>query len=115
MVQTSDTSKRNDPALGSRPNPACRTLLAQPEMSAVCVIVGDVIREQSLQVPRVDWNHVVEQFAAAASHPAFGNPILPRAANRSLRAGDFHGADCSRDIQPVLGIMIEDQDLGADW
>ena len=81
-------------------------------MGAVCVIVGDVIREQSLQVARVDWNHVVEQFAAAASHPAFGNAVLLGTAKRSSRAGDFHSADCGRDLQTILGIRIEDQELG---
>jgi hypothetical protein len=55
---------------------------------------------------------VVEQFAAAASDPAFGNCVLPGTANRSSRADDFHDADCRRDIQPVLGIMIENQELG---
>jgi hypothetical protein len=102
VVQTSDTSKRNDPTLASRPNPGqclnsvLRALFAQPEMGAVCVIVADVIREQSLQVGGVDWDHVVEQFATAASHPAFGNSVLPRTANRSSRAGDFHSADGGR-------------------
>ena len=52
VVQTSDTSERNDPVLGGRPNPASRGFLAEPEMGAVCVVVGDVIRQQSLQMAR---------------------------------------------------------------
>jgi hypothetical protein len=53
VVQTSDTAERNDSTMGSRPGPPSRAFLTKPEMSTIVVIVGDVIREESLQVASV--------------------------------------------------------------
>ena len=85
----------------------------KPEMSAVLVIVRDVIKEESLQVAGVQWDHVIEQLAATASYPALGDTILPGTPNRGSRAGYFHRVDCGRDFQPILGIMIENHKLGC--
>jgi hypothetical protein len=82
-------------------------------MSTILVIVRDVIREEALQVARVQWNHVIEQLAATASYPALGDTILPGTPNRGSRRGYFHRADCGRDIQPILGVMVEDHKLGS--
>jgi hypothetical protein len=83
-------------------------------MRTILVIVSDVIREESLQVARVQWNHVIEQLAATASYPALGDTILPGTPNRGLRTDYFHRADCGRDVQPILGVMVEDHKLGSE-
>jgi hypothetical protein len=62
-------------------------------------------------VARVPWNHVIEQLAATASYPALGDTILPGTPNRGSRTGYFHRADCGRDLQPILGAMVEDHKL----
>jgi hypothetical protein len=82
-------------------------------MSTILVIVRDVIREESLQVARVQWNHVIEQLAATASYPALSDTILPGTPNRGSRTAYFHRADCGRDIQTILGVMVEDHKLGS--
>jgi hypothetical protein len=51
--------------------------LAQSKVGAVFMMVGDVLGKQPLQVPLVESNHMVEQLAAAAAHPALGDTILP--------------------------------------
>lgn len=60
----------------------------------------------------VQWNHVIEQLAATASDPALGDTILPGAPNRGSRTGYFHRADCGRDLQSILGVMIQNQEPG---
>jgi len=99
--------------MGSRPGLPSRGFLMKPEMSTILVIVRDVIREESLQVARVQWDHVIKQLAATASYPALSDTILPGTPNRRSRTGYFHRADCGRDIQSILGVMVEDHKLGS--
>jgi len=50
-------------------------------MDAVLPIVLDVIAHQSAQMVFVQRDDVVENLTAAASHPAFGDTVLPRRVN----------------------------------
>ena len=52
-------------------------------MDAILVVVLDVIAEQAAQMSFVDRDHVVEQLSSYGSRPSFGNPMLPRASQRS--------------------------------
>jgi hypothetical protein len=45
----------------------------------ILVVVADIFREEPLQMPLVENNHVIEQVPAAALNPAFRDAILPRA------------------------------------
>ena len=73
----------------------------KPEMSAVLVIVRDVIKEQSLQVAGVQWDHVIEQLAATASYPALGDTILPGAFEGGSHGGYLQGSNGCRDLRPA--------------
>ena len=46
-------------------------------MNPVVVIVVDVIANKPPQMLFVQRNDMIENLAAAASHPALRNPILP--------------------------------------
>ena len=73
-----------------------RSSLLQREVRPVIVVVADVLAHQSLQMPFVEHDHMVEQIATAIPNPAFGNAILPRTAKRrSLRLNTevLDGAD----------------------
>jgi hypothetical protein len=48
-------------------------------MSAVLVIIADVIAEEPLQMRFFQGNHMIQQIVPAAFHPALGDPVLPRA------------------------------------
>src|ERR1700751_7728 len=50
-------------------SPAPRRSLAQSKVRAVFVMVGNVLGQESLQMPLVESNHMVEQLAPAAPHP----------------------------------------------
>jgi hypothetical protein len=97
------------PAASSAP----RRSLSQPKMRAVFVMVGDVLRKQPLQVPPVESNHMVEQLAAAASHPTLGNTILPGTYERGPHGIYFHGSKGRRNSVPYFASRSWIRNLGA--
>src|ERR1019366_3191974 len=58
---------------------ARRSLLIQPKVSAIFVIVADVLIHQTLRMPLVQDDHTIEQITATVTDPALGNTVLPRA------------------------------------
>jgi hypothetical protein len=76
---------------------------------AVLVMVGDVLGKQALQMPLVESNHMVEQLATAASHPALGNTILPGTFDGGPHGVYLQGSNGCRDLCPVLRIPVMDQ------
>src|SRR5579864_1203388 len=60
----------------------------------------------------IESDDVVEQIAAAASHPALGNPVLPGTLDRGLRAGNLQSAKGSGNLQSILLIVVEEKKPG---
>src|SRR5437879_11442800 len=81
-------------------------------MGAVVMVIRDILREKPLQMSFVQRNDLVEQFAAAASHPALRDSVLPGTLNRALYAGDLHGSNRSRNVQPILCVVVKNEELG---
>ena len=81
-------------------------------MGPVVMVVGDVIREEPLEVALVQRNDLVEQLAPAAADPAFRDSILPRALDGGLYAANCHGSNRSRYFQSILCVVIIDEELG---
>ena len=78
-------------------------------MRAVVVMVGDVLGKETLQMPLVESNHVVEQLAAAAPHPTLGNTILPGTLEGGPHGVYLQRSNGCRDLCPVLRIPVMDQ------
>ena len=113
MVQASQAwPDENAPTAGGWDSTAGRAL-AQPDVSSVVMIVSDVLGYKSLQVPLVYWNHMIQQFAAATSHPALGHAILPRTLNRGSYGCDVHRTNRDRHLQSIFCAVVEDQELGC--
>src|ERR1019366_8153346 len=91
----------------ARAYPASRRLFIQPEVGSVVVIIGNVLREESLQMPLIQRDYVVEQVAAAASDPTLGDPILPGTPNRGTDRCHLQRADRRWHFQSVLRIVVE--------
>jgi hypothetical protein len=53
----------------------------QAHLSAVFVVVANVVSKKLLQMALVESDDVVEQIIAAASHPALSNSVLPGTSN----------------------------------
>jgi hypothetical protein len=82
-------------------------------VGAVVVVIANVIVKKSLEMVLVQSDDVVEHIAAAASDPALGNAVLPRAVDRGLHALHVHGSDGSRNFQPVLLVVINEEESGS--
>ena len=55
---------------------------------------------------------MIEQIAAAASHPALGNPVLPGTLDRGLHVSNLQSANGSGNIQSILLIVVEEKEPG---
>jgi hypothetical protein len=55
-------------------------------VDSVGVVVVDVFAKQTMKVPLIQDDHVIEKLPTSAAYPSFSNPILPWASKgRSLR------------------------------
>src|SRR5450756_851983 len=107
VMQPAHALLANHCTLFQRACPTSRRLLIQPEVGSVVVIIGNVLREQSLQMALIQGDHVVEQVAAAASDPTFGDAILPGTSNRGTDRCHLQRADRRWHFQSVLRIVVE--------
>src|ERR1017187_6500658 len=67
VMQPAHALLANHCTVFQRACPTSRRLLVQPEVRSVVVIIGNVLGEESLQMPLIQRDYVVEQVAAAAS------------------------------------------------
>jgi hypothetical protein len=88
---------------------ACRSLLVQTKMCPVAVVVMDILAHQAFEMPLIEDNHMVEQFAAAVSDPALGDAILPRTAEAGSFWLDAEALDGIDDLFIELRAAIKDQ------
>ena len=84
MVQATESRVSNNPTPSCGTKSASGRLLSQSQMRAILVIGAKVICKKSFQVSLVHGKDVIEQITTAASHPALGYSILPRALDRGL-------------------------------
>src|ERR1700730_5574171 len=75
MVQPTQASARDDLTRACRTSPARRCLLLKPEVRSVVIIIGDVFKEELLQMVLVQSNDVVEHIPSAAADPALSNTV----------------------------------------
>src|ERR1022692_2967116 len=102
VMQPAHALLANHCALFQRACPARRRLLVQTEVGSVVVIIGNVLREESLQMSLIQRDHVVEQVAAAASDPMLGDTILPGTPNRGTDRCHLQRADRRWHFQAIL-------------
>src|ERR1700722_9424545 len=79
VMQATPSRLRESSARNYRANPAARRFLLESEMSAIVVVIANIIGKQSLQMGSVQGDHMIQQIPAAALDPALSNSILPRA------------------------------------
>src|SRR6266403_3573652 len=86
MVQPAESRQGLNLAFTLRANfcrPTCWRVLSESEVSPVLMIVEQVRRHQTFEMPLVQDDHVVKQVASATSHPTLSNTVLPRTDTRS--------------------------------
>ena len=77
-------------------------------MRPVVVVIADVFGHQSLEVSLVEDDDMIEQLPAAAADKAFGDPVLPRAAEASSFGSDTEAFDGVDDFRIEVGTAIQD-------
>jgi hypothetical protein len=68
--------------------------LGEAEVGAVIMVIGDVVSQQAKQVAVVEDDDVVDELAADAADPPFGDAVLPWAPGR------MRSASCRRTSRP---------------
>src|SRR5260370_38596979 len=79
MMQASEPRPRHRSAawnLGYCVATAGGSFLCKRVVRSIVVIVGDVLVEQSPEVPLVEHDNLVEQLSAHPAYPAFRNTVL---------------------------------------
>ena len=109
MMQSAQSILRKDAPRGRGANSVAGGSLPQPKMRAVFVVVADVFREQTFQMAFIHRNHVIQQISTAAFNPTLRYTILPRAFERRSYRAHLQGSNGHWDLQPVLGIAVEDE------
>ena len=112
MMQTAESWHRCD--IGSDrcafcPFSACWSLLLQPEVRPVVVVVANILVHEPFQMMLIEHDHMVEQVATAVADEALSNAVLPRAFERS--ANGFHTKDfrSCQDFSAKSGIAVVNQ------
>jgi len=113
MVQTAESGLRDNLPAIRRWRSAVRCLLGQAEMSAIFVVVMDIVREQPLEMLLINRDDVIEQIAPTTLDPALRDAVLPRALVRRLDRVDLHRSNGHRDGQTVLRIAIKNEEAGS--
>ena len=110
MMQATESGKRLNPASVSRV-PRDRAplgrVLGEPQMGSVLVVVADIFVHESLQMPFIEHDHMVQQVAAAASYPTLGHSVLPRTAKCGANRLSPQVLDRGDHVIPEFCIPIE--------
>lgn len=106
VMQSAQARERNGTTLVFAAMPVTRRALSQIKMSAVLVVVQNVVSEQPPQVLLVESKDLIEQVSAAALHPTLGDSILPRTPERGSDGTDIQRANGSQDLQAIFSIAI---------
>jgi hypothetical protein len=78
-------------------------------MRAVVMVVADVFSEQTFQMAFVNYDDVIQQFAAATAYPTLRNSILPRTFEGSSHRTHPQRSNGGRDLQTVFRVPVEDE------
>ena len=84
-MQSTQSGKGLNPTSSRRTQrrrPTFRRVLREPQMSSVLVLVADVLSHQTLQMPRIEDDDVIQQVSSATADPTLSNAVLPWATKR---------------------------------
>src|SRR3974390_1646720 len=104
MVQPAESRKGLNLASARRANfcsATCWRVLRESKMRPVLVIIEQVGRHKSFEMPLIEDDHVVQQVASAPSHPALSNTVLPRTAKGRARWLASHQVGFSATIRKI--------------
>ena len=113
MVQAADfwnLQDRDRLEAGDRPNIGC--VLVEREMGARLMVIGEVPRQDSTQVPFVEDQDMVEALAADRTDQALDEWILPRAVWRREDFLDLHSRHAVAELLAIDLVTVA-QEMGG--
>src|ERR1022692_4720386 len=78
-------------------------------MCPVVVVVADILVHQTLEVPFIERNNVIEQVPAAATDEALGDSVLPWTAETGLFGLNAEAPDAADHLSAEIRGPVEDQ------
>jgi len=84
--------------------------LRESKMRPVLMVIEQVRRHQSFEMPLIEDDHVVQQVASATSYPALSNTVLPRTAKGCASWLASHVSHSRNHIGAKLGVAVEEQE-----
>lgn len=78
-------------------------------MRSIVVVVADVLSHETLQMPFVQNDHMIQQISSAAPDPALCNAVLPRTTESGAHWQAAHFFHERHHIVSELGITVEQQ------
>ena len=101
VVQAADPWKCDDPPRTRRfHGPPAGRVAVERHVRAILVVVGDVVANQTQQMPRTEHEHVVEQLASQRAHEPFGEAVLPRRPGRDTELSNAEMLDSRVEPEP---------------
>src|SRR5450432_2355129 len=111
MMKTADPRERNDLCSVSwvvfNGTPT-GSILAEPIMSSVQMVIANILPNQPTQVLFVQRNHMVQQLPAAASDPSFRHSVLPGRFSARALGLQANGAQHAQNLGVELCVPIQD-------
>ena len=78
-------------------------------MRSILVVVAHVFGDQPLQMPLVQYDHVIQQIATATSYPTLRNAVLPWATKRRSHWPNSRISHERYHVIAKLGVAVEQQ------
>src|SRR6202030_2121144 len=113
VMQPAEPLMRQDATRGDGTHPVAWCSLPESEMRAVFVVITNVLREQSLQMPFIHRNDVIQQVSSAAFDPTLRDSILPGTFEGGPHRTHLQGTNGHGYFQSIFRIPVEDQELGS--
>ena len=111
MMESAQAGVRNHDRLRRRlplDRAAIRRVLLQRFVNSISVVIAPVVTQQPAEMRFIQRDDVVEDLAAAATHPAFRHPVLPRRSDaRAFRLQTCRLQE-SDDVGVKLRIAVQD-------
>jgi hypothetical protein len=113
VMQATNFGNLNDGAEFRRlDRPSVGGILVEREVSASPVIVREIRREQTSQVPLAEDEHVIQTLAPDRTDQALRKRVLPRAVRRCENFRDAHAVHAVSELLAVDAVTIAQ---AIDW
>ena len=112
MMEAAESRDRHDAA--TRVGAPCgrsseKRLLRETGVRPIVMVVANILSHEPLEMPLVEDDHMVKQISPTVADEAFGDPVLPRAAEAGPLWFDAEALDRADDLFIEIHTAIKDE------